>query len=236
MFNIYESIRNKNLLPALSWAEKSHDKLLAKGSSLFFRLHHLQFVTHLLKREREQALKYAKANFGPFASTHLRGLPDSFVVVVSSNCSSTSLFFHDPLEIQRLMSCFLYINNLAQSPYADLVAPSQWLDVQQLFTRDCCSLMGLSQESALYISVTVGTVALPTLTKVSKMMQSMKAEWSQQNELPVEIPLNPEYHYHSVFVCPVAKEQVSEQNPAVFLPCGHVICQESLSKIVKGNG
>ena len=52
----------------------------------------------------------------------------------------------------------------------------------------------------------------------------------------MEIPLNPEYHYHSVFVCPVAKEQVSEQNPAMFLPCGHVICNESLTKISKGNG
>ena len=85
-------------------------------------------------------------------------------------------------------------------------------------------------------SVTVGSVALPTLMKVTKMMQAKKMEWSQQNELQVEIPLSPENRYHSIFVCPVAKEQASEENPAMFLPCGHVICQESLLKIVKGNG
>jgi len=119
------------------------------------------------------ALAYAKANFGPFSATHMR-------------------------EIQRLMSCFLYVHTLAKSPYADLVAPTHWLDVQDLFTRDCCSLMGLSQESALYISVTVGSVALPLLTKVTKMMQSNKTEWTQQNELPVSYPLSlshPHAHY-----------------------------------------
>ena len=37
-------------------------------------------------------------------------------------------------------------------------------------------------------------------------------------------------------MCPVAKELVSKANPAMIMPCGHVICQESLAKLTKNNG
>lgn len=211
MFQIFESIKQHNLLPALEWAERNREGLSKNGSSLEFRLHHLHFVTLLLNNQKEAALAYAKQTFGRFANTHIK-------------------------EIQRLMGCFLFLSDLPNSVYADLISKHHWNDVISLFTRDCCSLMGLSYESPLYVGVTVGSVALPTILKVTKMMQSKKTEWSQQDELPVEIPLQKENRYHSIFVCPVAKEQVTEDNPAMLLPCGHAICNESLNKIVKGNG
>jgi len=211
MYRICDTIKNRNLIPALEWAKKHQPELQKRGSSLEFKLHHLQFVSFLQSHKKEEALHYAKSNFGSLAGTHIK-------------------------EIQRLMGCLLYLNHLEKSPYADLVSPTHWSDIQNQFTRDCCSLMGLSYESPLYISISAGASALPTLLKVTKMMQSKKTEWSQQNELPVEIALSREYRYHSIYVCPVAKEQVSEQNPAMLLPCGHVICQESLAKIVKGTG
>jgi hypothetical protein len=49
----------------------------------------------------------------------------------------------------------------------------------------------------------------------------------------VEIPLPPEHRYHSTFVCPVAKELVTRANPATLMPCGHVICQLSLDRLVR---
>jgi hypothetical protein len=50
----------------------------------------------------------------------------------------------------------------------------------------------------------------------------------------VEIPLPSQYHFHSIFVCPVSKEQSTDANPPMMMPCGHVIAQESLEKISKG--
>ena len=50
----------------------------------------------------------------------------------------------------------------------------------------------------------------------------------------IEIPLPPEYRFHSVFSCPVSKEQASEVNPPMMLGCGHVIAKESLAKLSKG--
>jgi len=50
-----------------------------------------------------------------------------------------------------MMGSLLYVNTLEKSPYSDFVSEGHWLDIQNIFTRDCCSLIGLSQESALYI-------------------------------------------------------------------------------------
>jgi hypothetical protein len=38
---------------------------------------------------------------------------------------------------------------LAASPYAHLLEPAHWSDVQDMFMRDACALMGLSIESPL---------------------------------------------------------------------------------------
>lgn len=51
----------------------------------------------------------------------------------------------------------------------------------------------------------------------------------------VEIPLPPSYLFHSIFVCPVSKEQTTDQNPPMMMPCGHVIAQESLQRLSKGS-
>lgn len=70
--------------------------------------------------------------------------------------------------------------------------------------------------------------------KMSSIMKEKRTEWTSRNELPVEIPLLPKYQYHSIFVCPVSKEQTTEENPPMMLPCGHVVAQESLSRLSKG--
>lgn len=49
----------------------------------------------------------------------------------------------------------------------------------------------------------------------------------------MEIPLPASRRYHSVFVCPVSKEQATESNPPKMLTCGHVIASESLNKMLK---
>jgi hypothetical protein len=50
----------------------------------------------------------------------------------------------------------------------------------------------------------------------------------------VEIPLPLPYRYHSIFACPVSKEQSTAQNPPMLLPCGHVIARESLMRLARG--
>lgn len=52
----------------------------------------------------------------------------------------------------------------------------------------------------------------------------------------IEIPLSVEKRYHSVFACPVSKEQSTEANPPMMMNCGHVITKDSLQKLSKPGG
>ena len=51
----------------------------------------------------------------------------------------------------------------------------------------------------------------------------------------IEIPLLPENRYHSVFACPVSKDQSTEQNPPM-MSCGHVVSKDNLQKLSKASG
>ena len=53
--------------------------------------------------------------------------------------------------------------------------------------------------------------------------------WGALPELPVEIELPPDLRFHSVFACPVSREQATyPHNPPMMLPCGHALCREAL--------
>ena len=41
-------------------------------------------------------------------------------------------------------------------------------------------------------------------------------------QLPVEVELGREFTFHSVFACPVARDQSTPDNPPMILPCGRV--------------
>ena len=49
----------------------------------------------------------------------------------------------------------------------------------------------------------------------------------------VEIDVPPEARYHSIFTCPVSKEQTTEMNPPMMLTCGHVLAKDSIAKLAK---
>ncbi|CAD0046824.1 unnamed protein product [Aureobasidium pullulans] len=96
------------------------------------------------------------------------------------------------------------------------------------YMRETSSLLGsLAFAPALTSS--------PYKSKLERVMGEVGGQWTSVNELPVEIPLPQSYLFHSIFVCPVSKEQGTDANPPMMLPCGHVIAKESLEKISRGN-
>jgi hypothetical protein len=222
MYSILSELKQRNLVPAIRWAHENNQRLEAKGSNLEFELSKLQFVW-LFKGPSENglpddenngqagALRYAREHFARFQSRHLR-------------------------DIQQLCCAMVYAPNLEASPYRQIFEiDSAFDDVSASFTREFCSLLGLSAESPLYMAVTAGSIALPRLIKYTTYMKEKKTEWTTENELAFETPLPRSMIYHPIFVCPVSKEQTTEQNPPMMLPCGHVICRESLHNIAKGS-
>jgi hypothetical protein len=217
MYRILQELRSHNLIPAIEWARQNSDALEARGSNFEFELSKLQYVW-LFKGAGPDAagngpsgaLLYARQNFGRFQARHMR-------------------------EIQQLASAMVYAPNLPGSPYhAIFASDTAFSDVGASFTREFCSLLGLSAESPLYVAATAGALALPRLLKYTSAARAKGTAWTTADELAFETPLPARMMYHSIFVCPVSKEQTTEANPPMMIPCGHVLAKETITKLCKG--
>ncbi|KAG4025886.1 hypothetical protein MFRU_049g00570 [Monilinia fructicola] len=220
MYNILHQLKQRNLRPAIAWAQENSKELEKRGSNLEFELGKLQFIWLFLGPRVNDlpddesnglpgALRYARLYFPRFQTRYLR-------------------------EIQQLITAMVFESNLQSSPYKQTFDTStSWSDVSNSFTREFCSLLGLSAESPLYLAATAGAIALPTLIKLASIVKEKRTEWTTETELPVEIALPRSMIFHPIFVCPVSKEQTSETNPPMMMPCGHVVARESLNKLGK---
>ncbi|XP_070210270.1 E3 ubiquitin-protein ligase RMND5A-like isoform X2 [Littorina saxatilis] len=214
LHRILEALKNKDLGPALQWAEMHRERLSEENSSLEFRLHRLYFI-HLIRQGnicQREALLYAR-NFAPFASQHAR-------------------------ELQSLMGSLLYLREgVENSPYSHLLEPIYWQEICDVFTKDACRLMGLSVQSPLSVCIQAGCQALPPLLSIRQVMlqRQVAGVWSNKEELPVEIDLGHHYHFHSIFACPILRQQSTHSNPPMRLVCGHVISKDALSKLSNMN-
>ncbi|KAL8834346.1 MAG: hypothetical protein Q9170_003801 [Blastenia crenularia] len=223
MYHILHEMKNeRNLLPAIEWAREKGDELEKRGSNLEFELGKLQFVWLFVGQSiqsgqpnifegRQQALAYARQELSHFRPRHLR-------------------------ELQQLCGAIAFCPNLRQSPYRSIfINNNAWDEIANSFTKEFCALLGLSADSPLYIAATAGAIALPHFSKLQFIMKDKRTEWTTKHEIPVEVPLPPSYRFHSIFVCPVSKEQTTDQNPPMMMPCGHVVAQESLMRLSKNS-
>lgn len=252
--SILESLHRRDLRPALDWAERNRMELNARGtltipsgvvinnnndddddnnavataprtptSSLELKLHKLQFI-EILKgaageagtvnygQNRLDAIKYARAHFPRFVQGHER-------------------------EVATLMGALMYIGpRFSESPYAHLLSDNLWKEIAELFVRDACALMGLSVESALAVAVNAGCTALPALLNIKQVMLQHAGVWSAKDELPIEIDLGTNSRYHSIFACPILRQQTSDSNPPLKLTCGHCISRDALNKLSSNSG
>ncbi|XP_073122478.1 protein RMD5 homolog [Henckelia pumila] len=210
MHEILEAMKCRNFEPALNWVAANREKLDESGSDLELKLRKLQFVDILENQGRADALKYARKHLGPLASRHMT-------------------------EVQKLMGSLLWGANLEKSPYADLVAPIHLEKLTGEIMQAFYNFAGQSFQNPLKVALAAGLEGLPTLLKLVRLMSPTKQEWQDMKQLPVEVELGEEFRFHSVFVCPVSREQASEENPPMMLPCGHVLCKQSIHKLSKGN-
>jgi hypothetical protein len=173
---LHELRQERNLEPAIRWARQRSPLLEARGSNLEFELCRLQFVCLFVGRGLDAdddepmeedprgplaAYDYARREFG-----HFRGR-----------------YAHD---IQQLIGAMAYWQNVVDSPYRRyFYNNTAWEEVATSFTREFCSLLGLSADSPLYIAATAGAIALPHLLKLQNIMEKTRTEWTTQNELPV---------------------------------------------------
>ncbi|KAH9180760.1 hypothetical protein EDB89DRAFT_2122162 [Lactarius sanguifluus] len=217
LYRILVALRNKDIKPALEWVEHNRDFLRSRSSSLEFYLHRSEYLRLLLKpnpSEQSKAIQYATKHLRPFFLTHTN-------------------------EFKRLMACLIFLpkERMQKSPYEDLTSDTIHLDLENMFATEFSASLGMSKQPPLRVVGDIGGGgALAKIEKGRKIMRERKSEWSQSDELPIELPLPPENRYHSVFACPVSKDQSTEQNPPMMMSCGHVVSKDSLQKLSKING
>ncbi|TXT13372.1 hypothetical protein VHUM_00739 [Vanrija humicola] len=139
------------------------------------------------------------------------------------------LFDYFPKQpVLALVTSCLYVEG-AESPYANEAKP-----LAAMFRTDYCRLHGWAREDPLEVVVDLGSRggALNSIEKARKVMGDRLGNVRTWHELPMEVPLPNGRQYHSVFVCPVSKEQTTEANPPKMLQCGHVIAQDSFNRML----
>lgn len=229
---ILEALSQRNLAPALDWAARNRTELQLRGtpsvftrndnmghevevlrSSLEMKLHKLQFIELLRKGNQMEAISYARNYFPNFVGHHEK-------------------------EIQHLMGAVMFAGDkLSTSPYHHLLDNTLWHEISDLFVKDACALMGLSIESPLSVVINAGCTALPALLNIKQVMQQRQVAgvWNAKDELPIEIDLGPDCRYHSIFACPILRQQTTELNPPLRLTCGHCISRDALNKLSSGH-
>ncbi|KAL9231931.1 hypothetical protein vseg_007089 [Gypsophila vaccaria] len=210
MYQILEAIHAKNLQPALKWASANSEKLKQSGSSLELKLHQHQFVELLKQGKREEALCYVKAHISPFSSSHIN-------------------------EVQKLIICVLWIEKLDKCPHKQMLFSTSWETLADELSQEFCMILGQPSRSPLALTVEAGLEGLPTLLKLATVMAAKPQEWDVMKQLAVPLELSKEFLFHSTFVCPVSREEGSPDNPPMLLPCGHVLCKQSIMKMSKMN-
>ncbi|XWS55233.1 hypothetical protein CRYUN_Cryun10bG0157700 [Craigia yunnanensis] len=210
MYQTLEALKVKNLEPALNWITANREKLKQNGSTLELKLHQLQFVEIIRKGTKADALSYARTYLAPFASLHMN-------------------------EFQKLVVCIIWVGKLDSCPHAELMAPTHWEEFTEELTQQFCGLVGQSYQSPFSVAIAAGVEGLPTLLKLANVMAAKRQEWQAMKQLPVPVELGKEFQFHSVFVCPVSRDQGSEENPPMLMPCLHVLCKQSIMKLSKSS-
>ncbi|KZV91058.1 hypothetical protein EXIGLDRAFT_719693 [Exidia glandulosa HHB12029] len=217
MHAILDALRRQDLAPALEWAAANRPFLEARGSRLEFCLHRSQYMRILFSSNPPNpvlGINYCKNFCQHLISAHEH-------------------------EFQRLLTCTIFLpeERMRTSPYADLTDPSIHTELEGMLTQEFCAKLGMSKQLPLRVVGDIGAGgALSRIEKGRKVMRERKSEWSLSDELPIDIPLPPENRYHSIFACPVSKEQSTPSNPPMMMSCGHVVSKESLTKLTKPGG
>lgn len=215
IFTHSEALKNRNIEPAMEWAAANREALMKHNSNFEFKLHRLQYIELLRGGISNQMalVNYSRAHFKPFSEKYRS-------------------------EIQILMGSLIFLaSGIENSPYAYLLDQNNWTDICNTFTKEACSLLEVSVESPLSVTFNAGCIALPALINIKQAIQQrhVTGVWTSRDELPIEIDVTRKCHYHSIFACPILRQQSSDNNPPMRLTCGHVISRDALNKLTNGS-
>jgi len=219
--NVINALQLRNIEPCIRFVEEFQFELTTISSSLEFYLLKLRFIELVSNGERNEALSLS-TKFSKFTPKH------------------TS-------EIQQMMGLLIYgsFNNSVQN--SDLTPQQLKIDAKavindsetynhlvNILTADLCTMLGFSKSDKCHLSTCIeaGCQFLPSLINLKQVMTQGKIGnlWNVRDELPIEMNLKL-CKYHSMVACPILRQPITDENPAMRLFCGHIISKDALTKI-----
>ncbi|CAN6810479.1 unnamed protein product [Brassica oleracea] len=205
---VTEPLKEKDTEPAMRWISENRENLKEEASKLEMELVSLKYWEMLRQRKRSEALRFARAHFPKFASLH-------------------------SVKIRKLIVALLWVRDLENYPHSEELFPLGWDKASRELTKQYYNLHGQPSSSLLAVALSAGVESLPRLLKLVRVMGLENEEWGEMKQLPVDLELGDEFRFHSVFVCPVSREQSDEYNPPMMMPCRHVLCKETILRLCK---
>lgn len=257
---IAAAMERRDLRPACHWAAEHREGLRRLGSTLEFQLTRLQFLdllrgkgngdgdetedgsdmemsdAHEEEEEEEKEGEGGNQNSQGHGRGRKRSRDGLALAFARKHLAPFAIAGGGHVDqVRALMGCLLYAGRLDRSPYQDLLSSELREEAMEALHTEACRLLGLPVESPLSVCYRASLRALGPLAKMRQVVQSSTGDWEGLEELPGEIDMGgASLRFHSVFSCPVTREQASRANPPMLLKCGHVICHQSLARLLKG--
>jgi hypothetical protein len=188
----------------LDSALKSCEKLRSSGKEVMFHLHKLKFMKLIKSGDLSQAVSYARDYLGAYSERHLD-------------------------EIKHLMCACIYINEPQNSECAELFSDDFPGTVIHDILKEFSKYSDMPTFKEIENLIKAGQQAVPQIFPLAQISSKI---WT--NPLPTEIKLSQDLRFHSTFVCPITKEVATPSNPPMMLPCGHLIAQGTMDRLIAG--
>jgi hypothetical protein len=215
---ITQELKNGFLEGLLNWIKKYETHLKDFDSDLPFELNCFRFI---LLKDYKDLNKNEILNRGKFL---FKDYISDFKYLTKISKAYSYMTLYDSKSIN---------SDLFQNKYANFMNKEAMISkLIEMFTRDCCLILNIPLESGFFLTLLAGLISMPQIVKSEAILKDKK-DISNNKELPYEISLPNELKFHSIFICPVAKEISTIDNPPMLLTCGHVISKNSLNKMNK---
>ncbi|CBY15153.1 unnamed protein product [Oikopleura dioica] len=226
------AIRNGDFETSLSWIKLNRDKI-NPSSHFEWKIRRCQYCRMLIDKDSK-----------------LEDLISMSRLMTSSKSEDQG--DSDATEVSKLMSALLFRKNLEEnkdlSQFVNSFANSIAEICDELIS-DFSSVHALSQlrYEHLMSAHAAGCHALPALVGINSVFEqrnmSLTKVFGNDNYLsddrpevlPIEIKLPKRLRYHSVFSCPILREQTTLENPPMRLICGHVISKDARDKLASNS-
>lgn len=206
---IIDSLKNKDVAPALAWCSENRSRLKKAKSKFEFQLRLQEFIELVRANKCIKAIEYSRKYLSPWGVTNIS-------------------------ELQRVVATLCFKSNTECEIYKVLFEEKQWDLLVEQFKKDFCLMFGMTHEPLLNIYLQAGLSALKT-PFCNEENCPTEDPLSQEGFRKLASKLPYSKQHHSKLVCYITKELMDSENPPLVLPNGYVYSAKALEEMAQKN-